>query len=116
MIPCPDCRNLHLHTVYCPNPEPLPRYGAAPTSRWVDAIDPVGRELLGRAGDLKARFMLLALAEEIYDGPGNPVENAAVATLMHACDYLRDRIGYEMEPHPKEKIRLIDPCAEVALG
>jgi len=76
------------------------------SNRWVDITDPVGRELLGRAGDLKARFILLDRAEAIYDGPGRTSENAAVATLMHACDYLRDRIGYEMEPHPKGMIRL----------
>lgn len=75
------------------------------TNRWQDITDPVGRELLGRAGDLDARFMMLDRAEDIYIGPGNP-ENAAVATLMHACDYLKDRIGYEMEPHPKGMIRL----------
>jgi hypothetical protein len=76
------------------------------TNRWVDITDAVGRELLGRAGDIKARFILIDLAEVIYDGPGRPIENAAVTSLIHACDYLRDRIGYEMEPHPKGMIRL----------
>jgi hypothetical protein len=75
-------------------------------NRLIDITDPVGRELLSRAGDLKARFILLDLAEDIYGGPGRKAENAAVATLMHACDYLNDRIGYEMEPHPKGMIRL----------
>lgn len=76
------------------------------TNRWPDITDPIGRELLGRAGDLQARFMLLNHAEDIYDGPGYQDENSAVASLMHACDYLKDRIGYEMEPHPKGMIRL----------
>lgn len=75
-------------------------------NRWVDITDPVGRELLGRAGDLNARFMMLDCVEVIYCGPGCTSENSAVASLMHACDYLKDRIGYEMEPHPKGMIRL----------
>jgi hypothetical protein len=80
-------------------------------NRWIDVTDPAGRELLGRAADLSARFLLLDHAEALYVGPGHTSENAAVATLMHACDYLRDRIGYEMEPHPKGMIQVY---AEVA--
>lgn len=75
-------------------------------NRWIDISDPLGRELLGRAGDIKARFMLLNRAEDIYVGPGNSADNAAVASLLHACDYLDDRIGYEMEPHPKGMVKL----------
>lgn len=58
------------------------------------------------AADLSSRLWLVDLAEEIYIGPGHTASNEAVATLMHACDYLNDRIGYEMEPHPKGMIRL----------
>lgn len=29
-IPCPDCRRLHIHTLHCPNPQPLPHYAARP--------------------------------------------------------------------------------------
>jgi hypothetical protein len=77
-------------------------------NRWIDITDPVGRELLGRAGDLNARFIIIDHVEAIYTGPGNRRANDAVATLMHACDYLKDRIGYEMEPHPRGMIRLPD--------
>jgi len=76
------------------------------SNRWIDITDPVGRELLGLNGDLNARFKLIDLAESIYIGPGNTEENSAVSTLMHACDYLMDRIGYEMDPHPKGMILL----------
>lgn len=27
MIPCPDCKRVHIHALHCPNPEPLPCYG-----------------------------------------------------------------------------------------
>lgn len=26
MTPCPDCKRLHIHSLHCPNPLPLPRY------------------------------------------------------------------------------------------
>jgi hypothetical protein len=58
------------------------------------------------AADLRSRFLILDLAEEIYVGPGNTASNEAVGMLMHACDYLEDRVGYEMNPHPKGMIRL----------
>jgi hypothetical protein len=77
------------------------------TNQWPTITDPVGRELLGRAGDLKARFILIDCADAVYEGPGRPAQNAAVASLMHACDYLKDRIGYEMAPHPKGMIKQI---------
>lgn len=57
--------------------------------------------------DIKARFIIVDLAISIYKGPGNSAENMAVASLMHAADYLADRIGYEMEPQPKGMIRII---------
>lgn len=82
-------------------------------NRWVDVTDPEGVELLGREADICARFMLIDHAEALYKGPGHTAENAACSTLFHACDYLRDRIGYEMEPHLKGMIKL---PAEVANG
>jgi hypothetical protein len=56
--------------------------------------------------DLSARFKLIDLAESIYVGPGNTAVNEAVASLIHAADYLADRVAYEMEPPPKGMIRL----------
>lgn len=56
--------------------------------------------------DLKARMMLIDLAESVYVGPGNPEENMAVSSLIHAVDYLGDRIAYEMDPAPKGMVRL----------
>ena len=64
------------------------------------------------AEDLKARWLLLGLAESIYRGPGNDKENMAVSSLMHATDYLADRIGYEMNPHPKGMIRFTESEAK----
>lgn len=58
------------------------------------------------AEDLRAWRILVDLAESVYEGPGHAESNAAFASLMHAADYLADRIGYEMEPHPKGMIRL----------
>lgn len=58
--------------------------------------------------DLRARMLLIDLAESVYAGPGNSSANMAVASLMHAADYLYDRIAYEMEPHPKGMIRLFE--------
>lgn len=76
------------------------------SNQWPLVTDPVGRELLGRAADIAARFVLIDCAEAVYIGPGHTSENAAVASLMHACDYLKDRIGYEMDPHPMGKVRI----------
>lgn len=60
----------------------------------------------GWADDLKARMVLIDMAEDIYLGPGNTDTNAAVASLIHAASYLKDRVGYEMQPHPKGMILL----------
>lgn len=79
---------------------------AKKSNQWPVVTDRVGRELLGRSADLAARFLLLDCAEALYVGPGHTRENATVSSLMHACDYLNDRIGYEMEPHPTGMIRL----------
>ena len=59
------------------------------------------------AADLKARFLLVDLAESVYVGPGHTAENAAVSSLMHAAYYLEDRVAYEMEPPPKGMIKLL---------
>jgi hypothetical protein len=56
--------------------------------------------------DLRARLRLVDLAESIYVGPGNQEVNMAVSSLIHAADYLADRIAYEMDPAPKGMIRL----------
>lgn len=60
----------------------------------------------GWAADLKANLLLIDMAEEIYQGPGDTPLNAAVAILIHASYYLNDRVGYEMHPHPKGMILL----------
>lgn len=26
MIPCPDCKRVHIHALHCPNPDPLPNF------------------------------------------------------------------------------------------
>lgn len=66
----------------------------------------------GWAADNRAKLMLVDIAEEIYEGPGDTEANSAVASLMHAADYLNDRIGYEMAPHPKGMIRLPEEMPE----
>lgn len=58
------------------------------------------------SGDLRARLILIDLAEAVYVGPGQSETNAAVASMLHAICYLEDRIAYEMEPHPKGMMRL----------
>ncbi len=70
--------------------------------------DPDLTRLLQRGADLQARFLLLNLVERLYVGPGNTPVNAAIATLHHAMYYLEDRIGYEMDPAPKGKIKLLE--------
>lgn len=78
-----------------------------PFNQWPVITDPQGRELLGRFGDLHARFMLIDACEDVYLGPGLTAEHAACTTLIHAEHYLRDRIGYEMEPWPKGMIQAV---------
>ena len=68
--------------------------------------DEAQRYFSGWAADLKARLILIDLAESIYVGPGHTDENEAVASIIHAADYLHDRIAYEMEPAPKGMILL----------
>lgn len=26
MIPCPDCKRVHIHALHCLNPDPLPNF------------------------------------------------------------------------------------------
>lgn len=59
------------------------------------------------SGDLRARLILIDLAEKVYIGPGHSAENMAVSSLIHATDYLNDRIAYEMDPAPKGMIKLL---------
>lgn len=61
----------------------------------------------GWNADLRARFMLIDLAEEVYFGPNATGTKLAASTLIHAADYLKDRVGYEMDPHPKGMIPLL---------
>ena len=69
------------------------------------APDAESRSLLLRAGDLRARFLLLDIAEEAYSD-GLRME---AARALHACDYLADRLQYELYPPPsKSMIRIFE--------
>jgi hypothetical protein len=75
-----------------------------------DAVGKLSREEAEKyfrlwSADLHARMKLIDLAESVYAGPVDCAENQAVASLIHAADYLADRIAYEMNPHPKGMIR-----------
>ena len=54
--------------------------------------------LVWRGGDLKARGICIDLAEREYE-VGN---KRGCARLMHICDYLADRLRYELEPPPSK--------------
>lgn len=62
--------------------------------------DPDARWIAFRAGDIKARLLLIDLAESVYS-EGN-LEGCAA--LMHAEYYLSDRDGYALNPPPKMSI------------
>lgn len=62
----------------------------------------IGRYLRGRAGDLRARLLLLDMAQEAYRADGL----SAAATLAHAEVYLEDRDEYTRNPWPKGMVRL----------
>lgn len=71
------------------------------------------RRLIYRGYDLRSRWMLVNLAEKLWfpngvNGieEGTQEEKSAVATLMHAADYLQDRLAYELYPAPKGMIRM----------
>ena len=55
--------------------------------------------------DLAARMKMIDLAEEVYEDPEQQ-DKSGVASLLHAADYLKDRIRYEMAPHPKGMIKV----------
>ena len=54
--------------------------------------------LVWSGGDLKTRFRLIDIAEREYRS-GN---QHGCARLMHMCDYLSDRLRYELEPPPSK--------------
>lgn len=60
-------------------------------------LNGLGRRLLCAAGDVKARLMLIDLAESAYTSGALD----ASASLMHAEYYLKDRLAYELYPAPK---------------
>ena len=55
------------------------------------------------AGDLKACWILLGLAEAAFNLPDIASKNASAA-LIHAYVYLNDRHGYEQDPWPKNMV------------
>lgn len=69
--------------------------------------------LICRAGDLKARMLLLDLAEAEY----NRGNKASAAKLLHAMDYLKDRLVYQIDPPPSPShIRMpFDPATQAGL-
>lgn len=64
-----------------------------PTSSLTEVTDPLGRALIFRAGDLQARVLLLALADQTDDPNRHHVYAMASSTrtLLHAEKYLADR-------------------------
>ena len=79
-------------------------------NEWINHMNPAQAQahFAGRAADLWARWMLTGLMEKVYQGPGNTGANEAVTILWHACYYLEDRIGYEINPAPAGMILLED--------
>jgi hypothetical protein len=93
---------------------PPPSGGSARRSVDFNRLDAEGRSLMFRAGDLKARFMLIDRCEWLY-GHGH---KRAACMLMHALEYLKDRLTYELYPWPKNCIPVTfgqDPLAGVTL-
>jgi hypothetical protein len=64
--------------------------------------DAEGRSLMYRAGDIQARTMLINRAENAYDAG----EKVAAASLIHANDYLSDRLAYELCRPPRNDVRI----------
>lgn len=60
--------------------------------------DPEARRLIFAAADIKARWLLINMAEREYDS-GNL---RACARLFHAAMYLEDRLAYQLYPPPTE--------------
>ena len=68
-------------------------------NQWPSITDAEGRSLLGRTGDLQARFWLNDLAESVL-----LISPLGCCTLIHAERYLSDRLAYELYPWPKGMI------------
>lgn len=62
--------------------------------------DDRGRQLVFASADLKARMILIAIAETEYDADNK----RGAARFCHAEAYLRDRVVYELAPWPKNCI------------
>jgi hypothetical protein len=60
-------------------------------------LDAEGKSLTWRAGDLRARKLLIDVGEAVY----NSGEKRGACTLIHAQEYLKDRLAYELYPWPK---------------
>jgi hypothetical protein len=76
-------------------PKPAP-YASVDMAR----LDLQGRRIIWSACDLQARMLLIDLAEWLY----NHEEKGASCTLIHALEYLKDRLTYELYPWPKNCI------------
>ncbi len=69
------------------------------------------RIALEESSDLKARWLLIDLAEDAYNR-----RVSECATLVHAYAYLEDREGYERAPWPKGMVKFTRmPCKHAAI-
>jgi hypothetical protein len=59
------------------------------------------RIALEESGDVKARWLLIDLAEAAYNA-----RELVAASLVHAAAYLENRAQYASEPWPKGMIRV----------
>jgi hypothetical protein len=68
-------------------------------------------------GDLKARWILNGLAEQLYKHQGSSTKEAC-ASLIHAEAYLADREEYLRAPWPKNMVKLVLPpyCEHSTFG
>lgn len=69
----------------------------------VGKLDAEGQRLTFAAADLKARWIITDIAESEYNA-GN---KGGACRFMHAYQYLRDRLLYELAPWPKD--HMINP-------
>lgn len=63
----------------------------------IGEYDQEGQRLIFAVADIKARLILIRMAEIEYEA-GN---KAGACSFMHAEAYLQDRIVYELAPWPK---------------
>jgi len=63
------------------------------------------RILNEESADLKARWMLIDFAEAAF----NERRFEAVASLVHAYEYLKDRKYYQLHPWPKGMVKFVMP-------